>query len=256
MSGDFAPLLQVLDRYADTGRVASLWWRDDDAARASPALERLLQLSAAYRTPLALAVVPALAQDCLARVLAAAATPPAVLQHGYAHQNHAAAGEKKIELGPQRPAQIVVGELATGWLRLETLFAGRALPVLVPPWNRLAPFLVPILPELGYRGLSQFGARARAMPVKHLRQVNCHVDPIDWRGGTGFVGAPRAAAALAARLAQVLESGEGAESEPTGLMTHHAAHDAALWGFLDTLLSVTNSHPAARWLPAREVFAL
>ena len=42
--------------------------------------------------------------------------------------------------------------------------------------------LVPVLPELGYRGLSQFGPRKRVTPVQHLRQVNCHVDPIDWRG--------------------------------------------------------------------------
>lgn len=257
MSGDFAPLLEVLDRYAASGRTASLWWRDDDASAPSPALDRLLALAAAHDVPLALAVVPAATGEALAGRLGEVPPGVAVLQHGYAHQNHAAAGEKKIELGPQRPAQMVVGELATGWLRLETLFPGRALPVLVPPWNRLASFLVPVLPELGYRGLSQFGPRKRAMPVQHLRQTNCHVDPIDWRGRRDFVGRRQAIAALAAPLALRLDDPDGAAgSEPTGLMTHHGVHDEAMWRFLDEVLMVTKSHRAVRWLSAKEAFAL
>jgi peptidoglycan/xylan/chitin deacetylase (PgdA/CDA1 family) len=252
----FAPLLDIASRYQDTGKTATLWWRDDDAAAPSAALDRLLNLSARYGAPLALAVVPAKAQESLARAVALAPAV-SVLQHGYAHQNHAAPGEKKIELGPQRPAQMILGELATGWLRLESLFAGKALPVLVPPWNRLAPFLLPVLPELGYRGLSQFGPRKRAVPVQQVRQVNCHVDPIDWRGSRGFIGAEAAVAALTAHLRLRLEAGEGAAAdEPTGLMTHHAVHEEGMWRFLDTLLSVTKQQPAIRWLPTREVFAL
>lgn len=256
MNADFAPLLKVLDRHAATGRTATLWWRDDDAGASSPALDRLLALAATHDVALALAVVPAEAGEALAARLRDVAPDVAVLQHGYAHQNHAAAGEKKIELGPQRPAQMIIGELATGWLRLETLFPGRALPVLVPPWNRLAPFLVPVLPELGYRGLSQFGPRKRVMPVQHLRQINCHVDPIDWHGSRSFVGRQQAIAALVAHLALRLEDRDGvAGSEPTGLMTHHAVHDEAMWQFIDEVLMVTKSHQAVRWLSAREAFA-
>lgn len=256
-TADYASLTQVLDRFAAAGRSATLWWRDDDAAAVSPDLERLLALAARHGVPLALAVVPAAASEALARRLAAESDAVCVLQHGYAHQNHAAPPDKKIELGPQRPAQMVIGELATGWLRLESLFAGRALPVLVPPWNRLAPFLVPVLPELGYRGLSQFGPRKRVMPVQHLQQVNCHVDPIDWHGTRGFVGRPAAVTALVAALARRLDDPQGAAAEePTGLMTHHAVHDAGLWEFLDEVLMVTRHHPAARWLSPRQAFAI
>jgi peptidoglycan/xylan/chitin deacetylase (PgdA/CDA1 family) len=256
MTGDFAPLLEILARYQGTGQIATLWWRDDDAAAPSPALDRLLALSAGHDVPLALAVVPAKAEDGLAKALQLAPAV-AVLQHGYAHQNYAATGEKKIELGSQRPAQVILGELATGSLRLEALFGSRALPVLVPPWNRLAPFLLPVLPELGYRGLSQFGPRARATPVQHLRQVNCHIDPIDWRSGTGFVGPQKAVAAIATHLALRLQAGDSAAgSEPTGLMTHHAVHDEGMWRFIDELLSRTRGHKAVRWLGAREVFGL
>jgi hypothetical protein len=59
---------------------------------------------------------------------------------------------------------IVLGELGTGWMALERLFGSRVLPVLVPPWNRIAPGLVPALPEIGYRGLSTFGIRGGFRP--------------------------------------------------------------------------------------------
>ncbi len=104
-----------------------------------------------------------------------------VLQHGYAHTNHAVAPEKKIEIGLQRPAMLTLGELGTGWMALEQLFGSRALPVMVPPWNRISPVLVPTLPEIGYRGLSTFGPRPRVHPVRGLLQVNTHVDLIDWK---------------------------------------------------------------------------
>ncbi len=95
---------------------------------------------------------------------------------------------------------VVLGDLGTGWLALERLFGARALAVLVPPWNRIAPALVPALPEIGFRGLSTFGPRARPEPVRGLRQVNTHVDLIDWRGGRGFVGAAPALNSLVQAL--------------------------------------------------------
>ena len=90
------------------------------------------------------------------------ATAVDVLQHGYAHINHATPNEKKVEIGPHRPAMIVLGELGTGWLALERLFGDRPLSIMVPPWNRIAPALVPTLPEIGFTGLSTFGHRRRA----------------------------------------------------------------------------------------------
>ncbi len=90
-----------------------------------------------------------------------------MLQHGYAHTNHAAPPEKKIELGLQRPAMMVLGELGTGWLALERLF-GRAgaRRSWCRPGTASPPVLVPTLPEIGYRGLSTFGPRPRVHPVR------------------------------------------------------------------------------------------
>ncbi len=237
-------------RWHEAGRSADLWWRDDDAADAGPALDRLLAIHRETGAPLALAVVPASATRALADRLAAE-TGVDLLQHGYAHVNHAPAGEKKIELGPHRPAMIVLGELGTGWLALERLFGRRALAVMVPPWNRIAPALVPTLPEIGFTGLSTFGPRRRARPVSGLVEINTHVDPVDWKGGGGFVGEPAALAALVAALARA----RTVVDEPVGLLSHHLVMDAGAWDFLRSLCGRTTKMPGMRIRPARELFA-
>lgn len=235
-------------RWRDAGRTADLWWRDDDAVDAGSPLERLLDIRRDTGVPLALAVVPAEATAALASRLA---DEPGVdvLQHGYAHANHAVAPEKKIELGLQRPATHVLGELGAGWMALERLFGKRALPVMVPPWNRIAPILVPTLPEIGYRGLSTFGARPRALAVRGLRQVNTHVDLVDWKAGR-FVGEDAALTALVTALARARER----ENEPVGLLSHHLAMDGGAWDFLRSILERTTTTPGLRTCAANELF--
>jgi hypothetical protein len=252
---EFDALQRELDRWGSAGRQATWWWRDDDAAQPSAALDRLLLM--APDVPLALAVVPAATGEALAARLQSAAQV-LILQHGYTHQNFAGAAEKKIELGPQRPGQVVIGELATGKLRLESLFGARALAVLVPPWNRIAPALVPVLPELGYTGLSQFAPRRRRLALRGLVQSNCHLDLMDWKSRS-FIGAAAAVAALATHLA-LRYAGAATQpelaSEPSGVMSHHAVHDKEAWVFLERLLAMLSAHRAAQALPANEVFAL
>ncbi|OFX00960.1 MAG: hypothetical protein A3D94_11975 [Alphaproteobacteria bacterium RIFCSPHIGHO2_12_FULL_66_14] len=239
-----------LGRWRDAGRIAELWWRDDDAANAGPELDRLLAIHRESAMPLALAVVPAHATAALAARLA---DEPAVdlLQHGYAHANHATPGDaKKIELGPHRPAMMVLGELGTGWLALERLFGARPLSVMVPPWNRIAPALVPTLPEIGFTGLSTFGARPRTWPVRGLRQVNAHADLIDWKGGRGFAGEEVVLSSLVRALARArAESGE-----PVGLLSHHLAMDGGAWDFLRSFWERTRTMSGLRVRSAHELF--
>jgi hypothetical protein len=245
---------QALDeeaaRWQEAGRTAQLWWRDDDAADSGPALDRLLGLHRQTGTPLSLAVVPAHATPALVDRLAA---EPGVdlLQHGYAHLNHAVPGEKKAELGPHRPAMIVLGELGTGWLALERLFGGRALSVMVPPWNRIAPALVPTLPEIGFSGLSTFGPRRRPRPVRGLLQINTHVDLIDWKSGRGFAGEAAVLGALVAALAHA----RTVSDEPVGLLSHHLAMDGGAWDFLRSMWEKAPIMPGIRIQPAHELFA-
>jgi len=237
------------------GRTATLWWRDDDAGEATPALRRLVALAESRALPLALATVPAWATPALADAVKPAGSLVSVLQHGYAHANYAPLGQKKFELGPERPAQIVVAELAQGWQQLESRFGAQFWPALVPPWNRMAPYLPPFLAELRYRGLSQFGPRARRQAVKGLVQANTHVDIVHWKGPQPrFAGEAKLVDEFVLHLA-ARRTGEADADEPTGLLTHHAAHDEDCWRFLDALFARLARHAAVRWLAAAGVFA-
>jgi len=241
---------EELARWRDAGRTAELWWRDDDAIDAGPALDRLLAIHRESAMPLALAVVPARATAALAARLA---DEPCVdvLQHGYAHINHATPNEKKVEIGPHRPAMIVLGELGTGWLALERLFGDRPLSIMVPPWNRIAPALVPTLPEIGFTGLSTFGHRRRAEPVRGFRQVNAHVDLIDWKGHRGFAGVEACLVALVAALGRARTESD----EPIGLLSHHLAMDDRAWDFLRLFWERAGTMSGTRVRPAHELFA-
>ena len=246
---DWSDLSEELDAWRDEGRIATLWWRDDDAAAPGPALDRLAGIAGEHAVTVGLAVIPALASGALATWVESARVE--VLQHGWAHRNHATDGGKKSELGRHRAPGVVTADLAKGLAKLRGLARARSLPVLVPPWNRIDPALIPALPPAGFRGLSTFGPRRAAEPAPGLRQTNCHVDVVDWRGGRGFVGEDRAIAAVAGHLA-ARRTGSVDPDEPTGLMTHHAVHEESTWTFIARFMERTRHHPAARWLTPSE----
>jgi hypothetical protein len=242
-----------LDRWVERGRPATLWWRDDDAVAMTPQLAILFDLAARHAVPVALATIPVVAEASLADAVAAAPTCT-IVQHGYAHRNHAPAGERSCELGGARTADEIGRELRAGAARLHALFGDRFHPVVVPPWNRIDDAVVQQLPALGYAGLSAFGARATREPAPGLVLANAHVDPIGWRAGRSFVGAAACIERVVAHLAH-RRTGVADPTEATGLLTHHLVFDAAAWGCVDELFARTARHPAARWIGVREVFA-
>ena len=247
-------LNEELDAWATAGRSATLWWRDDDAVEPSPELARLLELSQARDLPLALAVIPARASKALAEWLKSSEARATLLQHGYAHQSHAREGEKKTELGPQRPAKVVLEELARGWERMTDLFGETWTPILVPPYNRIAEEVVQGLAGLGFQGLSTYRPRTAVLAAPGLVQVNTHVDIMHWPDPRGFLGEAESLDLLIAQLrARRLEEVDA--TEPTGLLTHHPAHDEPAWAFLEALLDRLAGHSAARFVEARNAFA-
>lgn len=252
--------LDALARALDARKNPAVFWlRDDDAVEPTPALERLLGLG----MPTTLAVIPASTGAALGVHLAGRAIPGdapptpfgagdagggrppnaplsatagvSVAVHGWAHTNHAPAGQKSQELGAHRPLTQVLAELADGLSRLRALHGPRLVPLLVPPWNRIAPGVVAGLPDLGFRALSVFGAN-RPGP---LPEVNTQVDLIDWRGTRGG----RPPALLEAEIIAAMAEG------PVGILAHHLVHDAAAWNFLGALVTLTAAHPGARWVP-------
>lgn len=239
-------LLALLDAAAHNRRTVTLWWRDDDAEDATPALETLLCLAASHRVPLGLAVVPRDATTALARRVADA-PGVAVLQHGWSHAQHSPDVRKKAELGEHRPIEAILGELSAGRERLERLFGERFLPVLVPPWNRVGPAVRARRDEAGLPGLSAFGP----CPEGERRTVNTHVDLIDWTVRT--TGTRAAVFALVHR--EIEQRLRLRSDEPIGLLTHHLVHDEAGWRVIDELLVMLATHPAVAWPSAQALFA-
>jgi hypothetical protein len=251
VASGWAVLEAELDIWQAAGRTATFWWRDDDAVTTTPALDRLLAL--AGDVPIALAVIPGQAQAGLGARLAHAPAV-AVLQHGWSHTNHAPAGARKSELGADRPLNQRLHELALGRERQHSLFGPRALGVLVPPWNRIGPDLVPRLPEVGIAGLSLAGARQAAAPAAGLRAVNVHADLVNWHGGRGFVGETAALGLVLRHLRSRFLASVDAQ-EPTGILTHHLVQDAPADQFLRRFVATVRRHPSARFVPIPELFA-
>ena len=242
---DWSDLEAELNLWRSAGRVADFWWRDDDASDLTAPLERLMTL--AGDRPVALAVIPALATQSLSRSCTAS-----VLQHGFAHQNHAKTGERAIECGGDRPQSDTLEELRQGFHVLADLFDARFVPSLVPPWNRIDPEIVPHLPEIGLSGLSGVSARSGRLAAKGVSQVNIHAGVVSYRHGTGFAGEQKVLRELVGHLA-ARRIGSVDANEPTGLLTHHLDHDEAVWSFLAELLDRLDDVPA-RWRSAAELF--
>jgi hypothetical protein len=245
-------LRRELDRWGESGRCADFWWRDDDAIDSSAQLDRLLQLSTLHNAPLALAVIPGELESSLVTELQ---NHPqvAVLQHGYRHQNHAGAGQRKLELGGIRSVDDTLSDLKRGQQILQQQFNASFATVLVPPWNRIDTPVVQALPSLGYRGLSAMRVRRNASPAPGLLQVNSHLDPINWRHKGGFVGLYPAIALLIQHLV-AKRCGYRDMDEPTGILSHHLVQNESVWRFLDELLALLTAHPAVEWIDARSIW--
>lgn len=244
-------LFAELDRWAEAGKRLDLWLRDDDATAPGPQLDRLAALAERFAMPVLLAAIPLLAQEALARRLERA---PLLrpCQHGAWHRNHAPAGEKKSEFGLHRPLPEILAEIDTGQARLRDLFGAGALPVFVPPWNRIHPRIAAELPGLGFTGLSCF-RRSRLGPAGRLRLVDTDLDLIDWhKGRTG-----RPAGELLTEMATTLAGYRAlpASGASFGLLLHHRDHDSTAWDFLTSLLGRLSGHAAVAFARPDALFA-
>ncbi|MBS0560749.1 MAG: polysaccharide deacetylase [Proteobacteria bacterium] len=226
---------------------ARFWWRDDDAVAPSAALDRLLALRERLRIPLALAVIPAEADPALAARIAPEEAVR-VLVHGWTHRNHAQPGAPPSEYPASRDAASVQAELAGAAARLGTLFGSRALKVLVPPFNALAPALAPAAAAAGLRVVSVDRDFADIPMPAH----NIHADVIDWDRHTAVPEAEAVRPLLAAL--RLRRYGLVPRSEPVGVMTHHLAHDEAVWSLAERLLDLLARHEGAAFPAVEAIF--
>ncbi len=239
--------LAAIAARAAAGHPLRLWLRDDDAVAPGQALDRLLDLTGAAGVPLTLAVIPAPWGEAPTGPALAGRLETAphvrVAVHGWSHRNHAPEGVKKQELGAHRPLASIHAELRAGLERLTGLHGARALPLLVPPWNRIAPDLLPGLAADGFTALSTFGAEAA---VAGLVQVNTQIDIIDWKAGR--IGRPAGPvwSEMAALAAGPRRFG--------GVLTHHLVHDATAWAVLADLIAAS-TQAGAEWVGVERLIA-
>ena len=222
----------------------NLWWRDDDAGNDHPALDQLLSIAARRGTPVVLAVIPRhLTAVTRARIQAAPFAD--VVQHGLTHQDFGSGDGRKCELvdqGGHTDAMIASGRVA-----LAEAFGRQFLPVMVPPWNRIEPNIRARLPELGFGAISTFVPNRCASVVPGLQVVDTHVDVIAWREGRRNLSAEE--------IIDQVVAARSAMAGPIGLLTHHAATDAAGFAALDRAIAILQGRYRARFLAAPTLFA-
>ena len=247
-------LIEELDSWQTAGLTAELWWRDDDASVPTIELDRLIRLSDRHGVPCGLATVPAKAGEPLRKAVSHA-SQVWILQHGYAHTNHAPSGSGAWELGLHRPKSVVLDELRAGMVKLTQLFKKRFVPVLVPPWNRIDPELLFYLPVMGYRGLSASYRKDRAPAPGDLRVADAHCDILDWKDKpkVRFSGEEKCLKLIAGHL-RAKREGSADKAEPTCVLTHHLVMEPDAWAFMDALFRMTGEHPAAKWVSPASIW--
>jgi hypothetical protein len=215
-----------------------LWWRDDDAARPTPALERLLAL--AQTIPLTLAIIPAGNVYALAKRLAGLSRIT-IAQHGVDHVNRRRPGARRGENPLGATAAQIAARIVAARERMHT--AGLAAKLYVPPYNCIDRALPAALRASGFGAMSAWGGLGK--PSGGIARLDAHLDVLRWSRPARFKGEARLIEALRRNLARRRES--GAFSAPIGLLTHHLFLDASAWSFLEAL--VTWSPSAFDWVP-------
>jgi len=278
-------LLQELDAWAVAGLEVTLWWRDDDASEPSRALWRLRDVAEAVGGPVTLSVIPARVQPGLVSMVAG--WPDVIpVQHGFTHINHALGRNRQAEFVKTRPIGEMIADIQTGDRIMKDVFENRALPVFVPPWNRMPGLLTKALAELGFVGLSihspqdcrvdrrslralartavamasapfangfnGHGQRLSGSGAKTILTIGATIDVIDWRYHR-FLGEYLVLDHVIDHLRR-RRLGRINRAYPTGLLTHHAVMDADAWRFIEHFVATTRIHPAVRWLTGKQVF--
>lgn len=233
MEIDWSPLRRTLAAFRAEKIALPLWWRDDDAVATTPALEQLNTMSERLQIPVHVAVIPKHATKTLAGYMEEWDNLIPVI-HGWAHENHAAIGEKKSEFGT--PRQTADAEIAEAVAHMRFLFSTHCVPLFVPPWNRLHTTHLPALRRAGLQGVSTFTPRPSRLAAEGLVQINTHIDPIDWRGTRDLV-APEVLLGHLTRNLEDRRRGEADASEPLGVLTHHLVHSADIWDISEQILS-------------------
>jgi hypothetical protein len=215
-----------------------LWWRDDDAWRPTPSLDRLLAL--AQTIPLTLAIVPAGNVYALAKRLAGLSRIT-IGQHGVDHINRRPPGALRGENPLGASAAQIAPRIVAARERMRE--AGLAPELYVPPYNCIDRALPAALRASGFDALSAGGGFGGS--IGGIRRLDTHLDVMRWSQPPRFKGEAMVLEALRRNLAR--RRMRGAFAAPIGLLTHHFALDAPAWSFLEAFVAWSPSE--FEWVP-------
>jgi predicted deacetylase len=237
------PLRAVLE---DAPAPVTIFVRDDDAGWDDARLFALLDLFEQHDAPIDLAVIPTALHPGLAAELLrrrdATGGRIGLHQHGFSHTNHQRHG-RRCEFGSERSFTAQRADLSEGRRILRDAFGEQLDSIFTPPWNRCTEATPALLAELGFTALSRDRG---AKPAQHaLQEIAVDLDwSKHWREG----GAPALAAAFAHTLRE-----RAADSQPLGLMLHHAVMHQDELCLLKEVLHALSAHPQVRWRSMRDL---
>jgi hypothetical protein len=208
-----------------------LWWRDDDADRPSPALDRILAL--AQGRPMTCAVIPERNVHGLSKRLSGRANVM-IAQHGVDHHDRRSPGCRPGEHRIGATASELAAPIAAARARMES--AGLVPCLFVPAWNRIDRHLPEALLSCGFGSVSAGGSLRDSLGA--LARLDVHLDLLDTNPNR-FKGEPRLSERLRKSLARRRLSSQ--LGVPIGLLTHHKSHDAETWSFLECFLAWATS---------------
>jgi hypothetical protein len=257
-----------LDCWAEQGLKAAFWVRDDDAVRTSDPLARLHELAETHDIAIGLAVIPAELHPSLPQYVSQHRQRFYPMCHGWRHINHARAGHRPAEFGPERPISALVDDARLAYRAFRRHF-GEVDVVFVPPFGRISRALVRTLPGIGFSGLSgaagwlerkllhlsDWNIRLPTIGSSRRRGVprlDVQIDPIDWRERTACD--PALISQALVRCLRARRNGLVASSLPIGLVTHHLDHDESVWRTCDAILRLLREHEAVEFLHVAQFF--
>jgi hypothetical protein len=205
------------------------WWRDDDARRPGPALNRLLHLSRRFEAPLTLAAVPD--GDMAALVEACAAIRTSTWR------SMASATRTARRPASPRARSMTCDTLDDISAEVETAIAafaraGLTPDLFVPPWNNAHATLDACPGAARPDGVTLRRDRAPGARTAPGRSSGHHALEARSRA---FAGACGSCCGRGACWSSAAFAGYGMSR--LGLLTHHLDHDEASWRFLAAFLS-------------------
>ena len=228
-----------------SGEPVCVFFRADDIGVPGASFRQMMQIFAARRAPLNLALVPAWLTRPRWQVLQPTGRTRGNQwcwhQHGWRHANHESVG-KKQEFGPSRSLQGLAQDLKRGRQRLEEITGREFYPVFTPPWNRCDSRTLDLVTRHGYLGVSRSRGSRPAVPA-NVADIPVSVDLHTRRETDPAAGWTALLAELSAALA----------GRCCGIMIHHQRMNPAATGFLDLFLKILTGCKDLRLVHFREL---